>query len=65
MNGGYNDGGQWANGPALINKYGLVPKSAMPETYNSDKTAEISSMINLKLHKAVAHMKKTGRYSDS
>lgn len=55
---GDNDGGQWANGPALINKYGLVPKSAMPETYNSDKTAEISSMINLKLHKAVAHMKK-------
>ncbi|GEQ50418.1 aminopeptidase C [Tetragenococcus koreensis] len=55
---GDGDGGQWANGPALINKYGLIPKSAMPETYNSDKTAEISAAINLKLHKAVAHMKK-------
>jgi len=55
---GDDDGGQWANGPALMNKYGLVPKSAMPETYNSDKTAEISTMLNLKLHKAVAHMKK-------
>lgn len=30
----------------------------MPETYNSDKTAEISAMLNLKLHKAVVHMKK-------
>ncbi|AYW49288.1 C1 family peptidase [Tetragenococcus halophilus] len=55
---GDEDGGQWANGPALINKYGLVPQSAMPETYNSDKTAEISRVINLKLRKAIAHMKK-------
>jgi len=55
---GDEDGGQWANGPALINKYGLIPQSAMPETYNSDKTAEISRVINLKLRKAIAHMKK-------
>ncbi len=55
---GDEDGGQWANGPALINKYGLVPQSAMPETYNSDKTAEISKVINLRLRKAIVHMKK-------
>lgn len=55
---GDSDGGQWANGPALINKYGLVPQSVMAETYNSDKTAEISASLNLKLRQAVADMRK-------
>ncbi|GEP21279.1 pepC1N protein [Latilactobacillus sakei subsp. carnosus DSM 15831] len=43
------DGGQWDNAVALIQKYGAVPKSVMPETYNSDLTTEFNSTLNLKL----------------
>lgn len=45
------DGGQWANAAALIDKYGVVPRSIMPETYNSEKTDEISEILTLKLRK--------------
>lgn len=46
-----NDGGQWANAAALINKYGLVPQSEMPETFASDQTADLNTSLNLKLSK--------------
>jgi bleomycin hydrolase len=46
-----SDGGQWANAAALIAKYGVVPQAAMPETYNSSKTDEISESLMLKLRK--------------
>lgn len=55
---GNSDGGQWANGPALINKYGLVPQSVMPETYNSNATEEISQVLNLKLRKEVMALRR-------
>lgn len=49
------DGGQWDMLCALIEKYGLVPKDVMPETYNSSKSAELNSNLNTKLrHDAVA-----------
>lgn len=54
---GNGDGGQWANGAALINKYGLVPQSVMPETYNSDKTKEISDVLNYKLKNDVVDLR--------
>ena len=40
-----NDGGQWDMFLNIINKYGIVPKSAMPETYNSSNTAEINKIL--------------------
>ena len=43
------DGGQFDNAAALIQKYGLVPKTAMPETYNSELTVEFNNTLNLKL----------------
>ncbi|MCP9313392.1 C1 family peptidase [Liquorilactobacillus satsumensis] len=46
-----DDGGQWANAAALIEKYGVVPQDVMPETYNSEKTAEINDVLSLKLRK--------------
>ncbi|MFL2081172.1 C1 family peptidase [Latilactobacillus sakei] len=45
------DGGQWDMLCALIEKYGIVPKSVMPETYNSEKSSELNSVLNLKLRK--------------
>ncbi|GEN49202.1 C1 family peptidase [Ligilactobacillus pobuzihii] len=54
---GDDDGGQWANGAALINKYGVVPQSVMPETYNSEKTKEISDVLNYKLKNDVVDLR--------
>lgn len=43
------DGGQWDMLCALIEKYGVVPQTAMPETYNSSKSNEINTVLNRKL----------------
>jgi bleomycin hydrolase len=43
------DGGQFTGVSDLIMKYGVVPSSVQPETYNSDNTRKISELITLKL----------------
>ena len=43
------DGGQFTGVANLIDKYGLVPAEAMPETYNTNNTSAISNLIALKL----------------
>ena len=45
------DGGQWDMMVGIIEKYGVVPKSAMPETYNSSSSSEFNATLNLKLRK--------------
>src|SRR5574344_888611 len=44
-----SDGGQFTGIIDLVSKYGLVPSTVQPETYNSDNTSAISSLITLKL----------------
>lgn len=44
-----NDGGQWTTFSGIIKKYGVVPKLAMPETFQSKKTSWMSRMIKRKL----------------
>lgn len=44
-----SDGGQFTGVANLIEKYGLVPSDAMPETFNTNNTSSISSLIQLKL----------------
>ncbi|USG06701.1 C1 family peptidase [Latilactobacillus sakei] len=51
------DGGQWDMLCALIEKYGIVPKSVMPETYNSEKSSELNSVLNLKLRKDAVNLR--------
>lgn len=43
------DGGQWDMLCALIEKYGIVPRYAMPETFSSEKSAQLNKYLNLKL----------------
>lgn len=43
------DGGQWDMLANLIRKYGIVPKEAMPETFDSSATAEIDNWLTKKL----------------
>ena len=43
------DGGQFTGVSNLIIKYGVVPKSAMAETYQSDNTRHMRTILSLKL----------------
>ena len=43
------DGGQWDMWVNLINKYGVVPQSVMPETYHTSKSGRMNRMITRKL----------------
>lgn len=45
------DGGQWNMVQSLVKKYGLCPKSAMPETYQSSHTRSMNSILNTRLRK--------------
>lgn len=48
------DGGQWDMLVALIEKYGVVPKQVMPETYQSSHTMELNNLLNAKLREDAA-----------
>ena len=43
------DGGQFTGVSNLIMKYGVVPKEAMPETYQSNNTSQLGMILKLKL----------------
>ena len=43
------DGGQFTGVSNLIMKYGVVPKSVMPETYQSNNTDDMRAILKLKL----------------
>jgi len=43
------DGGQWDMFTGLVKKYGVVPKDAMPESFNSSATADMNRYLTLKL----------------
>ena len=44
-----SDGGQFTGVSNLIVKYGLVPSDAMPETYQSNNTSNMATLLKLKL----------------
>jgi bleomycin hydrolase len=44
-----SDGGQWNMFVNLIRKYGVVPKSAMPETESSSNTMSMNAVLKVKL----------------
>ncbi|WP_127848249.1 C1 family peptidase [Lacticaseibacillus hulanensis] len=52
------DGGQYDNAAALIAKYGVVPKSVMPETYHSSRTGALNATLTLKLRKDAIELRK-------
>ncbi|MCD4680666.1 MAG: C1 family peptidase [Bacteroidales bacterium] len=58
------DGGQWTTFTDIIQKYGLIPKTAMPETNNSENTRWMSRLINRKLREdamMISDMHKDGK----
>lgn len=51
------DGGQWDMFVNLINKYGVVPKSAMPETESSSSTGQMSGRATAKLREYACRLR--------
>ena len=49
VSGGQQDGGFWAFFTALVKKYGVCPKSVMPETIPSSASNEMDVVLNYKL----------------
>lgn len=55
------DGGQWNMIQSLVKKYGLCPKSAMPETYQSSHTRNMNLILNRRLRKFVIDTRKADK----
>ena len=61
------DGGQWDMWVNLINKYGVVPQSEMPESFQSSKSRRMNRMITRKLRenaKQLRDLKQRGAGND-
>lgn len=52
------DGGQWDMFANLVEKYGVVPKDAMPESVSSSATAQMNQYLTLKLREFACTLRK-------
>lgn len=59
--GGQQDGGFWAFFTALVKKYGVCPKSVMPETIASSSSSEMDAVLNHKLAQYSSHLREEHR----
>ena len=57
-----SDGGQFTGVSNLIVKYGLLPSDAMPETYQSNNTSNMATLLKLKLREDGLDLRKA--YAD-
>lgn len=57
LSGPMQDGGQWDMFVNLVQKYGVVPKSAMPETESSSATHHMSSQATGKLREYAVRLR--------
>lgn len=55
------DGGQWDMISAIIQKYGVVPKSAMPESACSSNTREMNQYVTAKLREYACTLRKEAK----
>ena len=57
LDNGISDGGQWDMFVSIVNKYGLCPKNAYPETNTSSATRDTNVLINFNLRKFASDAK--------
>ncbi|MFC2694714.1 MAG: C1 family peptidase [Lactobacillus sp.] len=56
------DGGQWHMAISLVEKYGVVPSYAMPETFNTNDTTGFAGALGRKLKKDALVLRKLAQY---
>lgn len=54
---GIEDGGQWDMFVDLVNKYGVVPKSIMPETESSGNSSRMNNLLNYQIRAGAKKMR--------
>ncbi len=59
------DGGQWDMLVNLINKYGLVPKYVMPETFHSSQSMPMNRLLTIKLREDAAILRQAHQSGSS
>ncbi|MBQ7670533.1 MAG: peptidase C1 [Clostridia bacterium] len=55
---GFGDGGYWSMAVDLVKKYGVVPKDAMPETFQSEHTDKFMKLLKSILRKDAAELRR-------
>ena len=58
LHGGLSDGGQWDMFTSLVRKYGVVPKDAMPETFQTSNTRGSNQYISKFMRKNALSLRK-------
>jgi bleomycin hydrolase len=61
LSGPMQDGGQWHMFINLVKKYGVVPKTAMPETESSSSTGQMSYQLTFMLRDYACRIRKAHR----
>jgi len=56
-----NDGGQWDMFVNLVEKYGVVPKAVMPETFHSGSSGGMNRLLVVKLREDAARLREAHR----
>jgi bleomycin hydrolase len=49
LQGPFADGGQWDMAVALVEQYGVVPKTVMPESFHSNNSGKMNKYLTLKV----------------
>jgi bleomycin hydrolase len=49
LQGPFADGGQWDMAVALVEKYGVVPKTVFPESFHSSNSARVNKYLTVKV----------------
>lgn len=62
---GVQDGGQWEMFTNIVEKYGVVPKEVMPETFLSSNTVTMNGLLNTKLRKSASILRKMNNLGNS
>ena len=65
LRGPFADGGQWDMVAALVAKYGVVPKSVMPESFSSSASARMNKFLTLKAREFARELRNAHQYGAS
>jgi len=60
LSGPLNDGGQWDMFVNLVEKYGVVPKWVMPESFHSSQSRTMNGVLTAKLREDAARLRALG-----
>jgi len=59
------DGGVWTSLVNLLDKYGVVPKEIMPETYHSENTSQLNTILSYKIREFILELRKLNAQKQS